>query len=162
MLVPPIKSKRSHGFGRQVRSGWPSCLSFLFSSTMILCISSLMISSSESPRMPPPSAQRLQIRNYIWWLDHQDFTQCKQLDRFLFVGGAHRRSRGNGVDVLKLDGTKPSNLSTEVHCTRSVYPRQCPSTAVVLTYVFANDPVSFVRHRTREISRSPTALVILT
>jgi len=68
--------------------------------------------------MPPPSAQRLQIRNYIQWLNHENFTQRKQPDRFLFVGGAHPRVEAvESVLKFELDGIKPSNLSTEVHST---------------------------------------------
>jgi len=55
--VPPIKSKRSHGFGRQTRSGWPFFFRFAFFWTITLCMRSLRMSSAESPRIPPPSVQ---------------------------------------------------------------------------------------------------------
>ena len=73
----------------------------MFSSTISLCIISLMISSSESPRIPPPSVQRVLVGDGI--VDREKKTHLPSASSF---SGGFAPDEDMVVKTKRIDGLR--------------------------------------------------------
>ena len=73
----------------------------MFSSTISLCIISLMISSSESPRIPPPSVQRVLVGDGI--VDREKETHLPSASSF---SGGFAPDEDMVVKTKRIDGLR--------------------------------------------------------